>query len=167
LTGIEQSLYRPKANKDQMRSMYSARSGKMGDKYIQLGKRGKQHVQKINRVLVGKGALNQFKKRLEGKAGRLKASFCLGWAMLQQKTGKGKKPAAWIMKHVDNHTAKGSVISGLGIKGAPSFTIISNQSGCTKPQVLQIIRAAIISRIQKIQSDFENGYIFERLNRKP
>lgn len=166
LTGVEQSLYRPKVSADAMGSIYKVRSGKMGNKYTQLGLRGKQHVQKINRVVVSKASLGRFRKTIEAKAGRLKASFCVGWSTLQQLTGKGRKPAQWVMRHVNNGTAKGKFTPALSSNN-PSATITSTAPGCTKEAVIGLVRSAIASRIGKIQSDFKNGYIFKRLNRKP
>jgi len=152
LTGVPRNLYRPKANAIEMASMFKARRNKMGKKYTQIGYRGNQHIQKLNRVVVSKSSLSQFEKIQQGKVGKLKASIALAWNTLSV---KGRKPAAWIMKHVTNRTARGSFVNGLASKEHPNFTIISNQSGCNSPIALQVVHKVLARRIQVMKSDVE------------
>lgn len=171
LTGVKRNLYRPTASAGEMGSMFKARYGKMGAAWQQqaakggknLGKRGNQHVQFLNRVVVSKTALNQFKKQKQNTVGRLKASFALGWS--QVKT-TAKDIPKWIKDRIDDKTAKGDFMAEFGIKGHPKCTIISRQGGCTSPESVEAIRKALVKRIYKIKTDFEKGYIFKRLGIK-
>lgn len=176
LTGVNRNLYRPGASVGEMGSMYKARFRKMGAAWqthgkskhgrkrgAALGKRGDQHVQFLNRVVVSVGALNKFKAEKRKTVGRLKASFALGWSHVKT---KAKDLPKWVRERIQDGSARGSYIDGLGIKGYPTFTIISNQSGCNSKLAREAVRRALIVRIEKIKSDFKNGFIFKRLGMK-
>jgi hypothetical protein len=152
LTGVEKSLYRPGVSAMQMIGIYKARSNKMGNKYLALGYRGVQHVNRIDRVVVKQSALKQFQKIQEAKVGKLKASVALAWEHLAV---KGRKPAAWIMRHIKNKTAKGSFTDGLNNRQFPTFTIISNQPGITSNRSKEVISFVLQKRIRAMKADLE------------
>ena len=71
---------------------------------------------------------------------------------------KGRKPAAWIMRHIEKRTAKGSFINELPRKEFPAFTIISNQAGCAKPMVMGIVHTVLNKRIREMKNDVEKWF---------
>ncbi len=155
LTGVKRSLYHPGSNVSQMGSMYKARAGKMGNKYEQAGRLGKQKVQLLNRVVVNSRDLAKFELQQRAKAGKLKASFALAWNLI---TPSGRRPAKWIMRHVENNTAKGGFVNGLSVPGFPQFTIISRSPGCESANAARAIYGALKTRSMAIQSDIKNWF---------
>lgn len=150
LTGVKREQYRQQSSAAEMIGIYKANKGKLGNRYTKLGNRGKQHVQRLNRFVVKKSALNRFVKIQQGKTGKLKASVALAWNALAI---KGRRPARWIARHIEARTAKGSFSDSTRHGTNPSFTIISNQAGVGKPFAISIIRSALRRRIKAMVID--------------
>ena len=150
LTGVPRDQFRPKSSAAEMGSMYKARAGKMGKKYTPIGRRGVQHVQQLNRIVVKPSALARFENLQKLKVGKLKASFARAWDTIKP---LGRRPAKWVMRHIGNGSAKGSFIDGLRNKNLPTFTIISRQSGCESERAIAVVKASLISRIESMKAD--------------
>lgn len=150
LTGIERAMVIPSANAAQMSALYKEHAGKMGKKYQRIGSRGKQAVRKINRFMVKPAELKRFQRLQHGKVGKLKASIAMAWNHLAV---KGARPAAWIMRHVESQTARGSYVDGLHVKDRPSFEIVSNQGGCTSQEALKTVAFVMRQRAMAMLGD--------------
>jgi hypothetical protein len=155
ITGVPKNLFRPKSSVGEMASMFKARVKKMGAKYVALGLRGKQHVQKLNRIVVKPNVLARFENLQKLKVGKLKASFALAWDTIRP---AGRRPAKWVMRHIDNKTAKGSFVDGLRRHEMPTFTIISNQPGCESQRAIAVVKAALISRTESMKADLAKWF---------
>ncbi len=147
LIGVEPRMFYPS---EDMEVIYSHARPGLGRKFTRLGNRGKQNVQRLNRYVVNKGKLAAFIRSQKLRVGKLKASVALGWESVR---AKGRKPAAWIMRHVNARTARGSYINNIRTADKATFTIISNAAGAEKPAVLAIVRRVLAARIQAMKYD--------------
>lgn len=150
LTGIAAADYRMSASAADMLSTYEASRPGRGKKYVRMGTRGKQYVQRLNRFLVRAGQLAAFIKRQVSRIGKMKASFAIGWDAYGP---KGKRPAKWIMDHVQDGSAKGAAFPGFGIPNVATFTLVSNAKGIERDTAIQAVRRAVHNRIEKIKLD--------------
>lgn len=152
LTGIKGANVRMGIDAGAMSSIFKTRRGKMGKRYEHSGFTGKRAVRMLNRIAVKQSAFNRFVKIQLAKAGKLKASFALGWEALRV---KGRKPAGWITRHIRDKTAKGSFVDATKIKESPSVTIVSNQLGCSNPRTIAIIRRLLGVRLHSMRAHTE------------
>ena len=119
----------------------------------QIGVRGPQSVYKWNRLVVKRAAMRDFVALLKKSGGKFKASWAVAWDYLQP---AGHLPQ-WVKKHVDARTAPGRFEGQIGLPGiAAKFTFISNAPGCTKEEIVNIYRGALMHRIEAMKADLKN-----------
>ncbi len=102
-----------------------ARNMNRGKKYIQLGTRGHQRVQRLNRILVTSTQFNLVKSFIKSGVGQMKASF----AETYEKLG-GRGVPGWIRRHFGRNQKK-HIFDGSGLSDAesPSVTFGSRAPG--------------------------------------
>lgn len=150
LTGVKPERFKLEANADSLKKLYYTEE-LAKQKYSKIGRRGKQAVVELNRIVVRKGVLQQFKKLLKSAGGKLKASWALAWPTLQP---KGRRPPKWVMRHVGGK-AKGGFINGLGFPGKATFTLISRATGVEQPHSKIAVNKALTTRFHKMSADIK------------
>lgn len=150
LTGVRNENYLPGISVEALRKdFYSKQFPKT--KYNRIGKRGKQAVQEIQRIVTKRSTVNALIKSLKSAGGKLKAAWAVSWDVLQI---QGRRPPQWVMRHVGGK-AKGSFIDGLGIPGKATFTLINNATGVENPKSIAAINNALKSRAIKMAADLK------------
>lgn len=139
-----------------------------GNRYVPLGARretmsnrimrtargrGSQKAVQLNRIVVRRGVFQAFSRDLKNRGGILGGSWVIAWPALQP---KGRKPPAYKFRHVEDGTARGTYVDGLGIPGHPTFSLVNRAAGCTKPSQLEMLRGKIISRSESMKADMQN-----------
>ncbi len=153
LIGASRSDVQPTASVSIMAAQYTRKEAvKRKGKFINFGRRGKQMAVVIDRVLVKKSRIAEFKKIVADKFGKMKASFAHSWTLLNRNR---PQPAKWIMKHVESGKARGAVIVNL-VGDKTSVTLISRATGCEGEAALRGIRAAVKKRSGAIAADIRN-----------
>jgi len=159
LTGVKDRNYHPDDSVDDLKKLYHRTRDAgiiKGNKYLPLGthgKKGHQSVQELNRIVVRRGVLNDFKIWLKRRAGILGGSWAIGWNFISP---GGRPPAAYKFKHTLDGTARGSFIDGLGIPGKATFTIINRATGVELPSQLKMVSDKLRHRAEAMKADVEN-----------
>jgi len=117
------------------------------------GKAGRQHVQRLNRIVVPRGVFSQSLTKLQKRAGILGGSWVVSWNVLQP---KGPKPPAYKFRHVQDGTARGTYIDGLGIPGHATFSLVNRATGCTNDSQLEMVRGKLVHRAEAMSADLKN-----------
>jgi len=117
------------------------------------GRYGRQHVQRLNRIVVPRGVYSQFLARQKKRGGILGGSWVVSWNVLQP---KGAKPPAYKFRHVQDGTARGTYIDGLGIPGHATFTLVNRATGCTNESQLEMVRGKLRHRAEAMAADLQN-----------
>lgn len=143
-----------------------------GKAYVELGKRGKQHIYRLNRTRVSQSALSSVMRSIKRKFGTLRASFAYTAAQLIP----NKRIPAWISRHFDSK-ANGRAIfneSGLTHHDNPYIEFGSTSPGVeSNPTIVDRIDAAVKVRQKLVESkvkkviagysyDWETGRVFHR-----
>jgi hypothetical protein len=137
--------------------------GNRGNVYIKMGKRGKQTIQRLNRIRVAKTAYNFVRKQIADRYGILKASF----AFTAQVLGIGGRIPGWVTKHYEDKAAGRAVLdlSRANSISKPSITFGSTSPGVeSNPRVVQTIQSSIETRRRIVNAKFNkvvNGWIFD------
>jgi hypothetical protein len=109
------------------KSIYYKLLGKFPQaKYTELGKRGVQHVKRINRVVVGRGVIARLFESIKAKVGKGAASF----AETASALGESKIPSA-VRKHFPTNKNI-TQLGGLSNVDNPSVTFGSRAKGVGK-----------------------------------
>jgi hypothetical protein len=132
-------VYKPFRNRDFARS-----------KFPVAGRRGKQKIRLVNRMLVTKAAKSQLSKRLMNRVGRIKASFLVGWYSISK---GGWSPPAWVSRQI--YKGVGHFADITHSKDKPSFTIIANATGVESDRVVGIVRKAVNFRYHSMIKDVQ------------
>jgi hypothetical protein len=125
----------------------------LGKRYEDIGRRGVQKIVRLNRIVVKRPIYNKFLTELKKRAGILGGSWVIAWAVLQP---KGRKPPAYKFRHVQDGTARGTYIDGLGIPGKATFTLINRATGCERPRQLEMLRGKLRHRLEAMTKDMKN-----------
>jgi|SRR6185312_10121870 len=112
-----------------------------------------QQFRRLNRIVIPRGVFNQSQRNLKKRAGILGGSWAVAWPVLQP---KGRKPPAYKFRHVEDGTARGTYIDGLGVPGHASFSLVNRATGCTQPKQLEMLRGKIRYRSEAILVDMKN-----------
>jgi hypothetical protein len=156
VTGVFESDYRIEDSAEDMSKMFR-RTAPRGNRYIHLGrknrKKGVQSAQLLDRIVVQRGVYNQFLAGLKKRGGILGGSWVVAWPVLQP---KGAKPPAYKFRHVQDGTARGTYIDGLGIPGHPRFSLVNRATGCTHPRQLEMLRGKLVHRALAMTADMKN-----------
>jgi hypothetical protein len=160
LTGVRERNYHPNDTVADLQRLFhkTQNSGVIrGNKYLPLDwkkrKRGGQVVQELNRIVVKRGVLNQFRIWLKKRAGILGGSWAVAWNAILP---KGKTPPIYKFKHVQDGTARGAYIDGLGIPGKATFTLINRAAGVEQPSQLKMLAGVLKHRAEAMKADAKN-----------
>lgn len=115
--------------------------------------RGAQKVVRLNRIVVRRGVYRDYITALKKRAGILGGSWVIAWPVLQP---KGRTPAAYKFRHVEDGTARGTYIDGLGIPGFPKFSLVNRAAGCENPRQIEMVRGKLIYRLEAMTADLRN-----------
>jgi len=124
-----------------------------GKKYIDRGKRGRQSIAELNRIVVRRGVFSRSLAWLKSRAGILGGSWAIAWDVLRP---GGRRPPAFKMRHVATGHAKGTYINGLGVPGKASFTLINRATGSESQKSLAMISGALRHRAEAMKVDMKN-----------
>jgi len=168
LTGVKPYDYHLEDSVEDMKRLFH-KTKPRGERYENLGIRkqstaslvfrvagqGKspQLVRRLNRIVVKRGVYKEFLSWMKTRAGILGGSWVVSWNVLQP---KGRKPPAYKFRHVENGTAKGTYIDGLGIPGKATFTLVNRATGCEQPKQIEMVRSRILFRIEMMKADMKN-----------
>ena len=143
-----------------------------GKAYVSLGRRGKQHVYRLNRTRIAPSAFRAAKSLLSGKVGLLRASFAFAASVLIP----AKRIPEWIAAHFPSRAQGRAVFSDAGLSHPtePFIEFGSNAAGVeSNPRISSKISGAVerrkvITRV-KIQNvlkgyayDWNTGRVFRR-----
>jgi hypothetical protein len=104
------------ATSEQLYQLYFKRQLNKDGRF-QAGKRGKQAVYLMQRIMTKKSTVNKLIARLVKHIGRFKAGWSIGW---EQCGSPGSALPMWIARHAGKaNGARGYAIDGLGIPGGP------------------------------------------------
>ena len=128
-----------------------------GNAWARIGKRGKQVIQKWNRIIVKRAAFDSFVRAKNARVGRLRATFAYAAHMLGQ-----KRIPSWISRHFNQVAAEGRAIydqSKLNDRVAPSLQFGSAAPGIAnyEPIIIDAIETGTYKIAAKIQ-DIIHGY---------
>jgi hypothetical protein len=154
----------------------SQKAGSRGKAYIDLGKRGKQHVYRLNRTRVSRSALRSVVKTIKDKFGTLRASFAFTAAQLLPQ----KRVPVWISRHFATNANGRSVfdLSGLSHPTEPFLEFGSTAPGVeSNPEVVKAIHEATENRKVVMEAkmnkvldgyayDYNTGAVFNRREAK-
>lgn len=156
LTGVKNYDYHMEDTVSDMNRLFH-KTAPRGKRYIPLPALRKrnsgQGTQQLNRILVKRGVYDQFRIGLKKRAGILGGSWAVAWPVLQP---KGAKPPAYKFRHVQDGTARGTYIDGLGIPGHASFTLVNHATGCTNEKQLEMVAGKIRHRAEAMEADLRN-----------
>jgi hypothetical protein len=156
LLGTMKESFQPQMSAQEAIKIYAEKAQpagkKFGKSYERIGRRGKQAVMRLNRIVISRSALLGLQKHLKDNFGKLKASWAVGWAQLQV---KGRLPS-WVAKHIPKMRGRGLGEIRPNLKGdRPTITIISRASGCASQQSLQMIKGALRYRVEAMKRDIK------------
>lgn len=152
LLGTDAANFQPEMSVEQAANIYfeKTKANKFGPSYVRAGRRGKQHVMKLNRIVIRRGTLRSLQKIITEGFGKLKASFAVGWDELGV---KGRLPA-WVKRHIQKSKSNGRGQVIVNLKSTrPSVTIISRANGCTGEKSLAVIKGAVRYRSAAMLKD--------------
>lgn len=167
VVGVRPNDYHMEDTVDDMTRLFH-RTNPRGNKYEQLGTRKEsvggavmrvargrkaQKFMRLNRIVVKRGVYSQFLSNMKKRGGILGGSWAIAWPVLQP---KGRRPAAYKFRHVEDGTARGTYIDGLGIPGHATFTLVNRASGSEKPAQLEMVRGKLRFRAEAMVLDMKN-----------
>jgi len=114
---------------------------------ITIDRRGAQSVVALMKPLISERKLISLVNGLTRRAGRLKASFALGWSQLNPQ----RRLAAWIARHLPNGPLGKTQINLSG--KAPSVTFGSWAHGNAHPYAKRAISRAVTGRLAKLRAN--------------
>lgn len=156
LTGIDNENYRPDMNDIVwMERTFVKLKGKMGNKYKVVGEHGKQHVQKINRIMVKRGVFAKFVLFMISHLGRMKAS----WYATAKKLDPALVAPGWIARHIPNNPKAVTQLEGLSNHESPSVTFGSSALGIATQTknvgaAVRIRKAKVAARLNLVLSGY-------------
>lgn len=152
VVGVFPDDFRPSISGTEMqREMNELRRGHFrGAAWHEVGKRGTQHVYRVNRTVVRRGDLSNLRKQVVNSFGKLKASFAVDW----EKFRIARPLRRWIARHVP--TAKGRTVDMSKAPDDPYVEIISSARGVSSERALKAIRAAVRKRTGAMLADLRN-----------
>jgi len=118
---------------------------KRGKAYIDLGKRGKMHIMRLNRIMISKSGWNGLAKKIMDSTGQLRASF----AATAERCGIKKRIPAFVRRHITGGMSKKSIFddSAMNHPTNPSITFGSTAKGVfSNPYVEGKIAKAVANR---------------------
>jgi hypothetical protein len=142
---------KPRGNRYERLGVHRETKGNMIIRTVQ--NRGEQSVQRLNRIVVKRGVYQGYIARLKKRAGILGGSWAVAWPVLQP---KGRPPAAYKFRHVEDGSARGTYIDGLGIPEFPRFSLVNRAAGCESPKQLEMVRGKLRFRTEAMKKDMEN-----------
>jgi hypothetical protein len=158
IVGVPQENFQMGISESAMRDQHKSLAEKVSGKaWSKIGKRGKQSVMKLNRIIVKREAFNRFIKSKQTRVGRMRATFAYAAYML----GQTRIPA-WVSRHFDKVSADGRAIydqSKLNDKVSPSLTFGSGAPGIENFEPM--IESAVETRLHKLTAkiqDIIHGY---------
>lgn len=148
------------------------RSGSRGKAFVELGRRGKQKILRLNRTRVSKSAFNSATRAIKEKFGTLRASF----AFTAAKLIPGKRVPQWISRHFGTRANGRAVFNEAGLShptepflefGSTSPGVESNPaiveaigSGTTRRKIL--LEAKLKKVLAGYAYDWNTGRVFNR-----
>lgn len=141
------------------------RAGSRGNRYEQLGKRGHQSVQRLNRVRVSQSAFRSVQRDLRGRIGELRASFYR--VALYFVPSRASKVPGWIMGKIEQVELKGkSRLDDNGLSSPnPFITFTIRAPGVvSNPSIEAKISGAIKASAKILNSKLQkllNGYAYQ------
>lgn len=167
VVGVRNLDYHLEDSVDDMSRLFH-KTNPRGSRYEQMGARREtvggavqrvakgRHAQKVvrlNRIVVKRGVYSQFLTRLKKRAGILGGSWAVAWPVLQP---KGAKPPAYKFRHVQDGSARGTYIDGLGIPGHAQFSLVNRATGCTGEKQIEMVRGKLRYRAIAMAADLKN-----------
>ena len=147
LTGIEAKNYNPTNDLVWMERTFN-KLKTMGNKYSSLGHRGDydsrkggQHVQLLNRIMVKRSSFASFVTRIVSHLGRMKAT----WYATARKLDPALVAPQWIERHILNNPKTIAHLGRLSDPQSPSLEFGSSAVGIEQ-QIDNINRAVMIRR---------------------
>lgn len=159
LVGVERKNLKTGVGAAQMMPLYRKQQKSTAGAFARLGKRGNQHVMKVLKPVVKKTEAKRFAKVLQDSFGKLKASFVKG----AKACGARFRIPSWVSKHLGD--ARGNYVDRTNNRSNPTFTMISEATGCTARASLKNINRACTKRAFAMKKDMENQ--LRGLYRKP
>jgi|SRR6185312_3514065 len=144
---------KPRGNRYRQLGVRQGSNGNMIMRSIRGRKGRAQKVVQLDRIVIPRGVYSQSLIRLKKRAGILGGSWAVAWDVLQP---KGAKPPKYKFRHVQDGTARGTYIDGLGIPGHATFTLVNRATGCTQPSQLEMVGAKLRYRAEAMQADLKN-----------
>lgn len=150
----------------------SQRAGSRGKAYVELGTRGKQYIQRLNRTRVSQSAFRSVLRSIQEKFGALRASFAFTAAQLIP----GKRVPMWISRHFGTRANGRAVFNeaGLSHPTEPFLEFGSTSPGVeSNPDINEAIHASLELRKKVIEAktkkvlagyayDWNTGRVFNR-----
>lgn len=152
LVGVDRRNLKTGVGAAQMMELFRRQQKSTAGSFARLGKRGNQNVMRSLKPVVKKTEAKRFAKILGDSMGKLKASFCIG----AKAVGARFTIPNWIGKHISSGSARGNYIDRTTDRNNPTFTIISEATGCTSRGSLQNIARACNKRAFAMKKDMEN-----------
>jgi hypothetical protein len=134
------------SNEQLFRAFLKAPGLSLGKKYTRIGSHGEQAVYEMNRIMILRGAFNNFVRFVQKRIGIMRASW-----VADAKKIDPMKPAAspdWVSRHVPGNRAQIVYLNGLKNLESPSITFGSNAVGIEK--FTESIRFAVKVREKKM-----------------
>lgn len=142
-----------------------------GNSYVEIGKRGKQRLMRINRVAVKRSQFNYVRKAMSDRVGQLRAAFY----RIAKRYVPSKRVPGWVAKKFEAVEANGkSTLNESGLReGVESFIefairspgVVSNEILSSKFQgAIRGAQESIASKLNKIAKGakyvFETGQVY-------
>lgn len=148
------------------------KTGSRGNHYVELGRRGKQRIRRINRTRISKSAFKSVLGEIKNKIGTLRASFAFTASQLIPQ----KRIPNWIAKHFPSHASGRAIFNDAGLSSpdAPYIEFGSTAAGVeNNPVIVEAIRGKVERRkhiladkIKKVFAgyayDWNTGRVFRR-----
>jgi hypothetical protein len=117
---------------------------------INVGQRGKQTFYLWQRWLTNPDMIAALIQKVQQHVGRLKASWLpsLDFLKSQGYRGGSYSPPGYVLAH--RQGARGTFKNGLGVKGSPSFTLVSTATGAGSDRMKEMAKAAMTIRAEAI-----------------
>jgi hypothetical protein len=146
--GIAKEADMTEASVDSLYQLYYGRTLAKSGRFM-AGNRGSQAVYIWQKITTRAATVRALAKQIVSHIGRLKAGWIVGW---KAAGAPGRVVPQWIAKHTK---PRGYFVDGLASPSQPSFTIANTAKGVSSQAVNDIARAAVRSRIGKLQKDIE------------
>ena len=131
------------------------------NKFLDVGKRGPQHVMMLNRAMVTPVALSGVIRAIQANIGQAKASFAFATAQTTH-----KPIAGWIAKHFSTRVKDKAIFSEAGLANGttPFMEIGSRAPGVvSNPKMVRAIQNGIKQKLLNDYAyDYTNGRVFKR-----